>query len=73
MDYPVKLDRSIDPLERLRFAILDHEQPRDQPMHGVGDNHGAWFRSRLHACSNIRSIAEYIGNSASTGANHHRA
>ena len=32
LDYPVKLDRPLDALKRLRSAILDHEQPRDQPM-----------------------------------------
>ena len=72
-DYPVKLDRPFDPLERLRPAILDHEQPRDQSMRRGGYQHGAWFRSRLHARGDIGSVAEYVGLLAGAGANHHRS
>ena len=58
LDYPVKLDRPFDPLERLRSAIFNHEQPRDQSMRGVGDNHRAWICSRLDPCGDIGRVAE---------------
>src|SRR6516165_11306372 len=35
--YLVKLERPFDALQRRCLATLDHEQTRDQPMHGVGD------------------------------------
>ena len=60
-DYAIKLDRPFDALERLRSAILDHEQPRDQPMRGVGDHHRAGFGGRLHPRGNIGRVAEDVG------------
>ncbi|MGA8568713.1 MAG: hypothetical protein WB580_13060, partial [Candidatus Binataceae bacterium] len=44
-----------------------------QPMHCIGDNHGAGFRDRLHSRGNIGRIAEYVGVFARTCAHHHRA
>ena len=73
LDYPVKLDRPFDSLERLRAAILDHEQPGDQPMRRVGDQHRAGFRGRLHPRRDIGRVAEYIGILARACAHHHRA
>ena len=73
LDYPVKLDRPFNPLERLRSAIFNHEQPGDQPMRCVGDHYGAGFRSRLHPRGDIGRIAEYVGVFARACADHHRA
>src|SRR5712692_10084496 len=73
LDNAIKLGRPFDALERLRAAVFDHEQPRDQPMHRVGDHHGARLRSPLHACRDIRRVAEYVGLLADARTNHHRA
>ena len=73
LDYPVKLDRPLNALERLRPAILDHEQPGDQPMHSVGDHHRAGLRGRLHPRGDIGRVAEDVGVFARTCAHHHRA
>ncbi len=73
LDHPVKLGRPLDALERLRPTIFDHEQPRDEPMHCVGDHHGARFRSRLHARGDIGGVAEYVGLLAGARTNYHRA
>jgi hypothetical protein len=73
LHYPVKLDRPIDPLERLRSPILDHEQSRDQSMHCLSDDHGACFRGRLQSRGDIGRVAEYVGIFARARANHHRA
>ncbi|MFZ1121371.1 MAG: hypothetical protein WAN81_14180, partial [Candidatus Binataceae bacterium] len=64
------MDRPFDALERLRSAIFNHEQPGDQPMHCVGDNHGAGFRDRLHSRGNIGRVAKYVAVFASTCAYH---
>src|SRR5215468_1692583 len=40
LNYPVKLERPFDALQRRCPATLDHEQTGDQPMHSVGDEHG---------------------------------
>ena len=45
----------------MRSPILDHEQPGDQPMRVCGYQYRARSCRCLHASSNIRSIAEYIG------------
>jgi hypothetical protein len=73
LDYPVKLDRPLDALERLRPAIFNHEQPGDQPMRSRGYQYRVGRGCCLDARCEIRSIAEYVGFLASTGTNHHRA
>ena len=73
LDYPVKLDRPFDALERLRSAIFDHEQPGDQPMRIRGYQYRAGIGGRLHARGDIGRVAEYIGVLAGACANHHRA
>ena len=73
LDYPVKLDRPLNPLERLRSAIFDHEQPGDQSMHLRGYNYRARIGGRLHSRGDIGRIAEYVGVFARACAHHHRA
>ena len=73
LDYTVKLDRPFNPLERLRSAILDHEQPGDQPMRIRAYQYRARSGGRLHARGNIGRVAEYVGVFARTCAHHHRA
>ena len=72
LDYPVKLDRPFDSLERLRSAIFDHEQPGDQPMRSRGYQYCAGICRCLHPRGYVRSIAENIGVPAGARANHHR-
>ena len=61
LDYPVKLDRPFDPLERLRSPIFNHEQPGDQPMRIRGYQYRAGSGGRLHPRGDIGRVAEYIG------------
>ena len=56
----IKLDRPLDALERLRAAVLDHEQPGNQPLRGVADHHSARLGGGLHARGDIRRVAERI-------------
>ena len=61
LDYPVQLDRPLNALERRRPALLDHEQPRDQPMGILGYHHRAGSGGFLHARGDIGRVAEYVG------------
>ena len=73
LDYAVEPDRPFDAFERLRAALFDHEQPRDQPMRRIGDHHRARLRRRLHPRGDIGRVAEDVGVLARARANHHRA
>jgi hypothetical protein len=73
LDYPVKLERPLNTLERLCSAILDHEQPGDQPMRIRAYQYRARSGGRLHSSGDIRRVAEYIAVFAGTCADHHRA
>jgi hypothetical protein len=73
LDYPVKLERRLNALERLCSAILDHEQPGDQPMRIRAYQYRARSGGRLHSSGDIRRVAEYITVFAGTCADHHRA
>ena len=70
--YPEKLDRPLDALKRLRPAIFDHEQPRDEPMRCVGNHHTVRFRNRLHPRSYIGSVSKYARVLAGAATDHHR-
>jgi hypothetical protein len=72
-DYPVDLERPVGALQGLRSKILDHEQPRDQPMGSRGNEYCAGSRKRLNTCSIIRSLAKDIRILAGTCANDHPA
>jgi hypothetical protein len=67
------LDGPFDPLERLRSAILDHQQPGDLPMRIRAYQYRARSGGRLHARGDIGRVAEYIGLLARARADHHRA
>src|SRR6266446_3939637 len=60
LHYPVKLSRPFYALERLRSPILDHEQPRDQPMRICAYQYRARSCGRLHARGDIGRVAEYV-------------
>jgi hypothetical protein len=53
-------------------ALLDREQPRDQPLGCRRDQHRAGFGRGLHPRRDIRRIAEDIGRAAGAFAHHHR-
>ena len=61
LDYPVELDRPFNPLERLRSAIFNHEQPGNQPMRICGYQYSARTGRSLHPRSDVGSIAKNIG------------
>jgi hypothetical protein len=73
LDYSVKLDRPVNPLERMRSPILDHEQPGDQPMRIRAYQYRARSGGRLHPRGDIGRVAEYVGLLARAGAHHDRA
>ena len=62
-----------DTLERLRPALLDHEQPRHQPVRRIGDQHCTRRRRRLHPRGDIGRVAENVRLPATARADHYRA
>ena len=48
------------PFELVRAAFFDDEESCDQPLRGRADHHRVGCRRRLHACRNVRRVAEHV-------------
>jgi hypothetical protein len=72
LNYTVKAERTLDTLERLRAAILDYEQSRDQPMRCVANGDSARFGGGLNPRRDVWRVAEDVGIATGALSHHYR-